>query len=247
MLAANLPNGVDGELITRDAEGNTKPFNELQGDIMRESGTPDFRYHVFDYVTTSLNEPYKDRMVKLEALKLPDFCHKLLPKLVSNAEELAKYEEEVLALGYEGAMVRSLNGPYKCGRATLNQAYLLKLKRFMDSEAIVVGFEELMSNQNEAEKDAFGRTKRSKALDGLVPAGTLGKFLVKEIGNTPWNGLEFSIGSAKGMTKELRQEIWDNKEKYIGKIVTYKYQPHGVLNLPRLPIWKGFRDLRDMS
>jgi hypothetical protein len=116
----------------------------------------------------------------------------------------------------------------------------------LDSEAVVIGFEEQMSNQNEAEKDAFGRTKRSKALEGMVPANTLGKFLVKEVGNTPWQGQEFAVGTGKGLTLKLRQEIWDNRVKYIGKTITYKYQPHGVLNLPRLPVWKGFRDLRDL-
>lgn len=246
ILATIPPDGIDGELVTLDTDGTTHPFNILSGNIMRESGEPNFRYRVFDYVSTSLLEQYQDRMKKLEALTLPSYCEKLLPKLIANSEELAKYEEELLAKGYEGAMIRSLTGPYKCGRATLNQGYLLKLKRFMDSEAEVIGFEELMSNQNEAEKDNFGRTKRSKALEGMVPANTLGKFLVREVGNTPWKGLEFAIGSAKGMTKELRQEIWDNREKYLGKIVTYKYQPHGVLTLPRLPIWKGFRDLKDL-
>lgn len=247
MLAAGLPDGIDGELVTLNPDGSTRTFNELQGDIMRESGTPDFRYRVFDYVKTSLETPYEERMEDLKKLKLPSaFCEKLLPKKVSNSDELEEYEQEVLAKGYEGAMVRSLKGPYKCGRASLKQAYLLKLKRFLDSEAEIIGFEEQMRNENEAEKDAFGRTKRSSAKEGLVPAGTLGKFLVRETGSTPWNGREFGIGSGEGLTQELRQQIWDNRDKYLGKTITYKYQPHGVKDLPRLPIWKGFRDARDL-
>lgn len=242
MLAANLPDGLDGELIVPGLK-----FNEISSAVMSEDGEPDFRFQVFDYVTTSLVEPYCDRMVKLESLALPGFCVKLLPKFIATVEELDAYEEECLANGYEGIMVRSVKGPYKCGRATVKQGYLLKVKRFKDSEAIVIGFEELLSNQNEAEKDAFGRTKRSKAQDGMVPAGTLGKFLVKEIGDTPWQGKEFAIGSGEGLTQQLRQHIWDNREKYIGKTVTYKYQPHGSLYLPRLPIWKGFRDHRDIG
>lgn len=247
MTAANLPDGLDGELVSLNEDGSMREFNEIQGDVMREENEPRFQYQVFDYVSTSLEEPYCDRMVKLESLKLPDFCVKVLPKLITNSTELEAYEEECLEDGHEGIMTRTVRSPYKCGRSSLKQAYLLKVKRFKDSEAIVIGFEELMSNQNEAEKDNFGRTKRSKAQDGLVPAGRLGKFLVKEVGSTPWQGKEFAIGTGEGLTQELRQHIWDNKEKYIGKTVTYKYQPHGMLNLPRLPVWKGFRDVRDIG
>jgi DNA ligase-1 len=236
---------LDGELITYDDKGKANPFNTVQGDVMREDGKPDFKFHVFDYVDKSLTETYEDRIAKLKKLKLPDYCVKVLPKLLKNEEELTEYEEECLAAGYEGIMVRSLSGPYKCGRSTVKQGYLLKVKRFMDSEAEVIGFEELMHNENEAEKDAFGRTKRSKAQEGLVPAGTLGKFLVREVGSTAWSGKEFKIGTGEGLTQELRQHIWDNREKYMGKLVTYKYQPHGMKDLPRIPIWKGFRDVRD--
>lgn len=247
MTGANLPTGLDGELVSLNKDGSLKDFNEIQGDVMREDGEPFFQYHVFDYVTTSLDEPYCDRMEKLKKLSLPFFCEKILPKKCSNVEQLEEYEVKCLEDGHEGIMVRGENSPYKCGRSSLKQGYLLKVKRFKDSEAIVIGFEELMSNQNEAERDNFGRTKRSKSLEGMVPANTLGKFLVREVGSTPWNGQEFAIGTGEGLTQELRQLIWDNKDKYIGKTVTYKYQPHGVLNLPRLPIWKGFRDVRDIG
>lgn len=237
---------LDGELVTLDEDGKIRPFNMIQGDVMREEGEPNFQYHVFDYVSTTIAEPYADRMVKLDNLTLPSYCVKVLPKLLTTSKEFDEYEAECLAQGHEGIMIRSPNGPYKCGRATVKQGYLLKVKRFKDSEAIVIGFEEQMHNANEAEEDAFGRTKRSSAKAGMVPAGTLGKFLVQEVGNTIWQGQKFAIGSGENLTKELRQQIWDNREKYIGKTVTYKYQPHGMLNLPRLPIWKGFRDLRDL-
>lgn len=246
LIMANLPDGLDGELMTLDDNGVIKGFNQVQGDVMRESGTPNFQYHVFDYVSKSLDEPYHDRMTKLESLKLPSFCVKVLPEALMNVAELDAYENKCLAEGHEGIMVRAPEGPYKCGRATLKQGYLLKVKRFKDSEAIVIGFVEQLRNENEAEEDELGSTKRSKAQEGMVLANTLGKFLVKEIGDTPWHGQEFAIGTGLGLTQKLKKEIWDNRIKYIGKIITYKYQPHGVLNLPRLPIWKGFRDPKDM-
>jgi DNA ligase-1 len=241
-MTADLPDGLDGELMIPNGT-----FNQVQSAVMREEGEPVFEFHVFDYITTSLTEPYRDRMKKLKDLNLPSFCKLVLPVELKSIAEMDGYEDACLAEGFEGIMIRSPNSPYKCGRATEREGYLLKVKRFKDSEAEVIGFEEQMENTNEAEQDAFGRTKRSKHVAGMIGKNTLGKFLVREVGDTPWNGKEFAIGTGEGLTMELRQSIWNDRESHLGKIVTYKYQPHGVKDLPRLPIWKGFRDKRDIG
>jgi DNA ligase 1 len=238
-----LPDNLDGEIMV---DGFT--FNQIQSAVMRSDGTPDFKFYVFDYIDAKgLEVPYLERMKTLGSLALPPFCRKVLPVIINNEAELLGFETAMLAQGFEGAMLRSINGPYKCGRATLRQGWLLKLKRFMDSEAVVVGFEEQMENTNEKTVDELGHSKRSKHQAGMVGKDTLGKFLVQEVGNTPWNGLEFAIGTGDGLTADLRQHIWDNREEYLGKIITYKYQPHGTKDLPRIPVWKGFRDPGDIG
>jgi DNA ligase-1 len=237
----SLPDGLDGELMVM---GST--FNEVQSAVMSVAGQPNFIYYVFDYVSTSLKTPYSERMIELKNLSLPSYCIKLLPVDIANYNELLFYEESCLADGFEGVMVRKPDGPYKCGRSTVREGLLLKIKQFKDSEAEVIGFEEQLHNANKAEIDELGHTKRSKAVDGLVLAGTLGKFIVREVGNTPWKGKEFAVGTGEGLTAVLRKKIWENQAAYIGKLITYKYQPHGVKDLPRLPIWKGFRDRKDM-
>jgi len=77
----------------------------------------------------------------------------------------------------------------------------------------------------------------------MVPADTLGEFHVRDV----TTGLEFRVGTGEGLTKELRKTIWDARDEYVGKIITYKYQPHGVKELPRFPVFKGFRHSDDMS
>jgi DNA ligase-1 len=140
-------------------------------------------------------------------------------------------------------MIRDPEGPYKCGRSSVKQQYLLKIKPFEDGEAKIVGFEEQMENTNEAEKDAFGHTKRSSHKAGKVPKGTLGKFVVRRLSDD----LEFRVGTGKGLTNTLRQEIWDNQKKFLGKIIKYKHQAIGAKIAPRIAIFLGFRDLRDMT
>jgi DNA ligase-1 len=214
---------------------------------MSEDGEPDFEYWIFDYVKDDLNKPYMKRMEDLGLLNLPKFCKKILPWIANDEEELLKHYGTFVVQGFEGAMLRSLNGPYKCGRSTLKQGYLLKLKPLEDSEAKVIAFEELMHNDNKATKDELGHTKRSTHKENMTPADTLGRFVVVEIGNTPWKGQEFRIGTGQGLTAELRKEIWNNKSKYMGKIIKYNYQKIGSKDLPRIPIMLGFRDERDMS
>lgn len=233
--------GIDGELIT----GSN--FNEVQSGIMKHEGEPDFRYLVFDYVKESLTKPYEERLKDMKEYfeSNPDllaFCTPLYGEVVNSLEELQVVIDRHLAEGYEGTMIRSPDSPYKCGRASLKEGYLTAIKHFLDAEATVIGFKEQMHNGNEAEEDSFGHTERSSKKENMVPMGTLGALMCK----TP-EGVEFKVGTGIGLTKEIRQEIWDNQDKYLGKIVNYRYQPHGQKDKPRIGSWRGFRHPDDMS
>lgn len=240
---ANLPDGLDGELVTYNEDGSVRTFSEVQGDIMSQDGEPNFRFEIFDYVSTSLDKAYKDRLIDLQSLSLPSFCTLVLPTICNNEAELLAYEVQAIGDGHEGIMTRNLQGGYKCGRATFKSQDLIKIKRFVDSEAEIIGFEEKLHNANEAETDELGHTKRSSAKAGLVPAGTLGTLRVRDV----HDGREFGIGTGKGLNDELKKEIWDNQSKFLGKIVKYQYQEVGTKDNPRIPSFQGFRDPRDMS
>ena len=122
---------------------------------------------------------------------------------------------------------------------------LVKVKRFVDAEAVIVGYEEQMENTNTAEQDNFGLVKRSNAKAGMVGKGTLGRWNVRVI-NGDFKGVEFGLGTARGVTSEMRQMWWVKRDELVGKIVTFKYQAAGAVDAPRIPVFKGFRDKRDM-
>jgi DNA ligase-1 len=249
-IEAHLPDGIDGEIITYNPHSSVQSFNNIQSDVMSEDGTPNFVFHAFDYVKDDLNKPFDLRQndldnwfsdfIKTRTIEEPITIVPQYP--VSNKEQLLNYEEMALFQGYEGVMIRSMGGGYKCGRSTLKQGWLLKLKRFTDSEAVILGFEELLTNTNEKVVNELGLSKRSSHKAGKVEAGTLGKFKVKDI----TTGVEFEIGTGEGLTQALRQEIWNNRDSYLGKLVKYKYQPAGMKEKPRFPVFLGFRDERDM-
>lgn len=133
-------------------------------------------------------------------------------------------------------MARDPIGPYKCGRATEKEGFLLKLKPWKDAEAIIIGYDELERNLNEAKTNALGRTERSTSKEGKVAGGTLGAIQVRDL----TSGQEFSIGG--GFTAADRDLLWAQKETLVGRIVTYKSVTIGVVDAPRFPVFQRFRE-----
>lgn len=239
---SGLPDNFDGELCAGSLN-KLGTFQETQHLVnSKEIISDDWVYLVFDWVPGPLEESYQSRIRRLEihtCRNLYPNTRMLQPVEINSLEELIAYEKECISKGYEGLIVRSGDGPYKCGRSTNKEAYMLKVKRFDDAEAKVVGFVELEHNNNEAEQDAFGRTKRSDKKEGKVGAGVLGKFILE----LP-DGKQFGCGT--GLTAEQRKEIWENQDSYLGKLVKYKYFAHGEKDLPRHPVFLGFRDEEDL-
>ncbi len=237
LIEEHCPNGFDGEIVAG------KTFNECQSLVMSEDGTPDFKFMVFDFVSGPLTERYADRMVHLENWMDQwqlSWTVPLYPRSLSTIEELSEYEAKCLAEGYEGVMIRSPDGPYKCNRSTLKEGYLLKVKRFTDAEAEVLGMEELMHNDNPAEVGELGQTKRSSHKANLRPSGMMGVLNVRDIKT----GVEFSVGT--GFTEQQRKEFWSARKMLTGRIITYVYQESGMKDKPRFPSFKGFRHEDDI-
>lgn len=138
-------------------------------------------------------------------------------------------------------MLRDPQGPHKFGRSTVRENWLLKVKRFEDSEAVVIGYEEEYQNTNEKVTNAFGRVKRGSSQAGRVGKGTLGKLILRDL----QTGVEFAAGS--GLSAAQRASLWASRHSGLnGQIWVYKHQPYGVKDKPRLPVLKGPRDKRDM-
>ncbi len=244
--------GFDGEIMAGEN------FSNLQSLVMSQEGTPKFEYHVFDYVKRGrdLDTPYQTRIADLIAeVKTirADFIKPIIPERIQDEIALVKMEKLFLNQGFEGIMLRLEGGPYKCGRSTVREGYLLKLKRILDdtgkeisafiadSEAEIIGFKPRYHNANKAEKDAFGRTKRSSKKEGKIALDKLGGFLVRDI----HTGVEFKVAS--GLDDAMCVDYWKRKPELLGKILKYQYQKVGTKDKPRFPVFIGFRDKRDMS
>ena len=229
--------GIDGEFILGDPTA-ADVYRATNSALMRHEGTPQATLYAFDDFTVP-RLPYKNRYEvlqgRVEHLRGKGFDIVLLDQRPAgtNAEQI---EEEVLAQGYEGIIARDPTQPYKFGRSTLRERKLLKVKRFSDSEATVVGAFELMVNQNDPMINELGYQARSSAKDGLVAAGMLGALEV--IDNV--TGVRFNIGT--GYSRDQRERFWAERERLPGKVVTYTHFTVGVKDKPRFPSFKGFRN-----
>jgi len=241
LLESTLPEGSDGEITC----GNT--FQSSTSAVMKKTGTDTFSepftYHLFDLVET-LTEPYSSRMEKLKKLEIINMSqltiHKLLPVKLNSKEDLDKFEVDCLEKGYEGVMLRKPDGKYKCGRSTEKEGLLLKVKQFCDTEGIVVGFTEMQHNDNQQTKNDLGFAVRSTKKDNKRDAGCLGTLVVKA------NIFEESFEIGTGFDLSDRHTFWRDRNTLPGKLVKFKYFPHGTKDRPRHPVFLGFRDTLDM-
>ncbi len=242
--------GMDGELIVGSATAKDA-YRTTNSAVMTFEGKPKFSFWVFDLWDVP-DASFQTRQKSLSQIfssgpdvfdSVNNVTVRLLKNtLIHNLPELLAYEQKMLAAGYEGVMLRDPNSPYKHGRSSEREGYLLKLKRFSDAEAEIIGTEEHMHNDNVAFKDELGRTKRSSHQENQIGTNTLGAFVCKGINE--FSGVEFKIGT--GLDAAQRKQLWLQRNDIIGKVIKYKYFDIGVKDAPRHPVFLGFRDPIDM-
>jgi len=233
---ATYLHNLDGEIIVGQPTGGVVLGRSMA--VTAIEGEPDFTFHMFDVVDRR-GQGYSDArdrwmrdMVRPHTPRVS-----LVPHVRANsAAQLEILENTWLTEGYEGAMLRDPSGPYKHGRSTLSEGWLIKVKRFTDGEAVVIGLEEAEENTNEAKKDELGRTKRSSAKAGKVGKGMVGTIVVKD---KKWGEMRLSPGI---MTHAERVANWANGGKsLLGEVVHWRAFGYGVKDKPRFPRFYGLR------
>jgi DNA ligase-1 len=237
ILSIDALHGLDGELIV-GGETEAQAFNTTSSGVMSIGGMPDVKFWVFDFFDSDLG--FERRLRKAEMVaRQSDHVVIVRHTIISNWDALQAYEQDCVQLGFEGVMLRDPSGPYKHGRSTVKEGWLLKLKRFDDGEAKIVGVNPLMSNLNEQTINALGQKERSSKKSGMVQKELMGNIEVVDI----TTGTSFEIGT--GFTQSQRVEFWERRESVVGKIVKYKSQKSGVKEKPRFPVFLGFRFAED--
>jgi ATP dependent DNA ligase-like protein/DNA ligase-like protein len=231
--------GLDGEALPGDPwdpnamQACTSAFNA------HHTVTP-FGFYVFDCFQNP-NAPFVERLKyahdAVERLREMgfDWVHPVEHMLVHNEAELFAYYDEIIAKGGEGVMGRDPRGPYKYGRSTMRESWLWALKPYVDDYAVIIGYEEMLENQNELTVNERGYAARAGFKENMVPKGTLGKFICQ----SPNFPKTFGVGMGVGLDFALRDRVWADRPGYLGDIIKYKYQLIGVKERPRQPKFMG--------
>jgi len=221
----------DGEVMSDD-------FQTLMREIHRKSGakTKDAKLNLFDCLplsefknggSNSVNDAILKRKEMLESFKFHLKSNIHLVEYVKmnlsdedGQKQFADYNKMCIDRGFEGIMVKPVNGVYECKRSTL----WLKVKPFIEVSLTV--------------KDTEEGTGRN--------AGKLGALIVE--GKDGGKFIKTNVGS--GLSDEDREVYWKDKDKLIGQVVevradqiTQNQDAKDVwsLRFPRFLRFRGFK------
>lgn len=199
----------------------TKPFNYYL------SVPKEIEFYIFD--GTTVGQEYLDYLKRLEQIYVSSTENFTIvePKILYNIEELQTEYERVLALGFEGLVIRKPDSPYKYGRSTFKEHYFLKLKPIEKYEAEIIEINERMFNYNESTESYAGYKIKRDTVDNKEGSGIAATATVK------WNNNEFKITLTGTETERIK--IWDNRNSYIGRKLLFKGMSYGMKNVPRFP------------
>lgn len=213
---ATLPSNVyDGEIMDTD-------FTALMRQVHRKEGTDTTQSYltIFDVVcheewdTQDSVEQFSERRKKLVEI----FKDKNFKYLRLVDQSVIQNSQDQIDSKHEHYVLQGYEGAMV---KNPNAPYcfgrsdaVVKVKAFDDDDLRVIGFKE-------------GTGKH---------VGKLGSLLVD------FNGVEVNVGS--GLDDEMREEVWNNKDKYLGKVCTVKSQertPDGSLRFPTFVCWRHDR------
>lgn len=212
---------------------------ELGVNITRDYVLQQLMFNCFDMVKgEDVTEPFMYRVANVEKLKIPNLV--ALPHVrVASAEEVRLLFAETLAQGLEGLMLRDPEGRYKCGRGTIKEGLIYKVKPWETFDAKITVVIQATEVNEDAEKkiNELGRSVTSKKKDERHTIEKASAFQVL------YNELPLKVTLA--MTDQEKEEVWQNQTSYIGRTIEYKGMLVGSKDLPRHPVFVRFREDKD--
>lgn len=234
--------GFDGEMYCggiRDPDlcrKTTSGVNSIQGD-------PEAKWMVFDLVGSDL--PYQERLEVLKRrIRMIDDprIHLVQWTMCMDEKHLLDLENTFLNLGYEGVVVRTIDGGYKEGRVGKTDPIATRIKRFTEEEAVVLIIEEAEENLNEKQVNELGLSFRTSHQENKIGKGMVGAMTCRDI--KTGKGIRVGAGT---MPHSDRKMYWENQEELVGKTIKYKCFPHGEHLKPRFPTFVTIRPEWDLA
>lgn len=225
--------GYDGELIVGEPN-DPMVYRQSNSGVMSIEGEPDFTFHVFD--RWDIYGPWR---VRYETLAAQPFVRVVPHFTVHTVDDAMQPADHFISEGFEGAMLRDPESPYKHGRATTKEGWLLKVKQWETREMVVKGVTERQHNTNAAVRNELGYIERSSAKGGKVGLNTMGTLVGRDLET----GVEVEVGT--GFTDDERAWFWSRD--VAGLIVKYRCMKYtGGYDKPRMAVYEGLRSENDL-
>lgn len=133
---------LDGELYNHDFKNDFEHISHLVRQEEPDPNHKDVQYHVYDLVEPVIFSSRYTCLVEftkgLDQINITESIKLVQTEYIKQQEEIKKYFKQFLNKGYEGIMLRNVNGPYENKRSV----HLQKVKEFEDAEFPIVGFKE---------------------------------------------------------------------------------------------------------
>ncbi len=251
---------LDGELAAQD-EHHPDLCRITSSALSTITGEPFTLWHVFDCLRKEvLQAPYVERYKYLEQYIRYEQANgrclhaKVVPmQIVDNLQQLDAIGDKFLADGYEGTIIRGLHASHKEGRSTVLQGQLLRIKQFIEAEAIVLSIVEGNVNENEAQTNELGKTFRSSHQENKVPNGMVGNLQCKVLKDVKYQGKlvlvkdQLITVSPGNMDHNMRKHYFNHPDEIVNHAIKLKFFPKGIKDKPRFPTYVCHRSAEDMS
>lgn len=236
--------GLDGEMFVGNQTDKALCRNTSSA-IGTIKGEPEVKWVLFDYITEqTIHYTYMQRhaLLSQRIAEIGDSSLLLIPTFtVHSMADLLALEAVWLDEGYEGVILRDPHGRYKSGRSTVKEGGLLRIKRFVQEDAIVTGIQEGRVNGNDATTNELGRTERSSHQENMEPNGMVGALECIEVKT----GMKILVGAGE-MDHDTRRRFFLNPSLILQKRISFKHLPTGRKDLPRFPTYVCIREESDV-
>lgn len=230
---------LDGEIYSPQLNFQAITHFVMTQDLGDEQLPEHLKFYCFDCIQNdNFEQRFQIRQVYTESLEkyFPELVISVPHIFVSSPEAVTKFFEDVLKLGYEGLILRDPNGKYKFGRGTIKEGLIYKVKPFLDFDGQIIDVIQATEVNEDAEKkiNELGRSVTSKKKGERHTIEKASAFMVK------YEGKDLKV--VLSMTDEEKEEVWKNKESYIGRWITYKGMLVGAKDVVRHPVMIRFRE-----
>jgi len=199
------------------------------------------RFYAFDCVTKdNFDKSFIERIDALQEIESIDEFENIFVNvnqvILHNSEDIESYFETALHKGYEGLILKDPEGKYKCGRGTIKEGLIYKVKPFVTFDAKIIGVVQATKVDPNADVkiNELGRSVTSKKKDDRIFIERASAFIVE------YEGQE--VKPVLAMTDSEKERVWTQRKYYIGKTIEYKGMLVGSKDVPRHPVMIRFRE-----